>query len=160
MTQREGKGITTLRQNYIQDTKINSRPPCVCKTASVQSKRRTRRRVRLSDSSADEWPVGGGERGGGGSWEKRSAHPPPARVITRAFKCLWPRESTRGRRPFFSFFFFFSFPDPFSIHLSSPPPSSSFSLSFIITNEQRSLSYEAFVASEFLFLLKHGCVSG
>lgn len=61
-------------------------------------------------------PVGGGERGGGGSWEKRSAHPPPARVITRAFKCLWPRESTRGRRPFFFLFLLFllsrSFLDP------------------------------------------------
>lgn len=42
MTQREGKGITTLRQNYIQDTKINSRPPCVCKTASKYNRNEER----------------------------------------------------------------------------------------------------------------------
>lgn len=90
-------------------------------TASVQSKRRTRRRVRLSDSSADEWPVrcGGGREGS--SWEKRSAHPPPARVITRAFKCLWPREST-GSPTFFPFSSFSPFPILSQSISSLPPP--------------------------------------
>lgn len=130
-------------------------------TASVQSKRRTRRRVRLSDSSADEWPVrcGGGREGG--SWEKRSAHPPPARVITRAFKCLWPREST-GSPTFFPFSSFSPFPILSQSISSLPLPSPPFSLffSFVYYYERTTLSYEAFVASEFLFLLKHGCVSG